>query len=76
MPEGVRFADDPLAPGVGVGPYETIVFRPDGTALLIGPDGLERLETQVYLTDTRGQYMVLHLRALTGVITVGTLRAP
>jgi len=49
---------------------EAIVFWPDGTARLAGQDGVERTETLVVIRDRHGRSRSLHLRAMTGVISV------
>jgi prepilin-type N-terminal cleavage/methylation domain-containing protein len=75
LPEGVIFHDwEGLQPGIGLNSSawsnECIVFWPDGTARLVGADGLERTETMIVLRDGSGHMRGLHLRAITGVVSV------
>ncbi len=70
LPEGVQFAAGEGATSDGGWCRETIVFRPNGTTLILSVDGLERPEIQVGLVDSGGHVNVLQLRGLTGVVTV------
>ncbi len=72
LPEGVRFLSGDGASTEGDGGWcrETIVFRPNGTTLILSVDGVERSEAQVPLIDARGRVNVLQLRGLTGVVTM------
>ena len=48
---------------------ESIVFWPDGTAHLAGPDGQERTESIVMMKDRSGRAKGLHIRGITGVVS-------
>jgi hypothetical protein len=71
LPEGVQFLASQGATGNSDAGWckETIVFRPNGTTLILSTDGIERPEIEVALTDSRGRVNVLQLRGLTGVVT-------
>jgi Tfp pilus assembly protein FimT len=68
LPAGVQFL-----PGGHVAP-DRILFMPDGTARIFAADGSERPETQLLISDGRGQVKVLHLRGITGVVTALSVR--
>jgi hypothetical protein len=48
---------------------QSIVFWPDGTARLAGPDGQERTEAIVMMKDRSGRAKGLHIRGITGVVS-------
>jgi len=70
LPEGVRFLTRDGSPMPMEGSPEMILFWSDGTAKVVDRYGKEWPETQVLLADRRGQVRALHLRGLTGVVTV------
>jgi prepilin-type N-terminal cleavage/methylation domain-containing protein len=74
LPEAVYFYNlegvQKGQPLIGGWAKESIVFWPSGEARLHGPDGEERAETQVLLTDRSSRLKGLHIRALTGVVSV------
>jgi hypothetical protein len=68
LPQGVTFVsvfDDQAT--------AALVFWPDGTAKIYGPDGSEHSEMVVGLMDSKGYARFLHVRGLTGGVSVVNL---
>ncbi|MCS6976890.1 MAG: prepilin-type N-terminal cleavage/methylation domain-containing protein [Gemmatales bacterium] len=51
-------------------PEMALLFQPDGTARIYGPDGAERPDLILGLVDSQGNARYLQVRALTGGVSV------
>jgi type II secretion system protein H len=72
LPEGIQFQ---LSPTADAGP-DTVLFQPNGTAVVLALDGTERMQTEVALVNRKNKSRVLRLRAITCVATVVNPTAP
>ena len=86
LPEGVQFlgaSANPLAAETGrntggglSGGGEFLIFQPDGTTLVLLPDGTEPPQIDIFIGAANGEERVLRLRAVTSVMVVFNPRVP
>ena len=64
LPVGVQF-QSPFGE-----PEMVLLFQPDGTARIYGPDGLDRPDLILAVADSQGNARFLQVRALTGSVSL------